>query len=215
MNTLQELVRVRLEIDQALGLVRQDRWMLGGLRDGRLRILADSRPEHQRPFSQVLPLTHLARTCLHERRPLSVTAVAPDGPGPSPVPAWSDWEMEWPAVLYAPIGMPGSRPVGLLIVGCRREHWYAQDEIDYVAALAMSLTSTVLSLSGPLARLNAAERTAARLIGQGLSLPEIAAALKLERATAREIMCGVLRKLSLRSPRQLAERWPELTPLVN
>jgi hypothetical protein len=221
-----ELVRIRLDLDHAMSLVRHDRWVMGSLREGRLRVLADSSPERDRPFRRVRPLSRLARRCLHDRRPLTVSAVsapsAGDGePGPSPSAVAepeedekTDWELDWPALLYAPIGLPGRRPVGLLTLGCLTDHWYRQDEIDYVAGVGMSLTSTVLSLDGPLARLGSDERAAARLLGQGLSVPELAAALEVDRSEARELVGSVLRKLSLRSPRELVDLWPELTPLA-
>jgi hypothetical protein len=226
MNSQLELSRVRLDLDQAMSLARQDRWVLGSLREGRLRVLADSSPERDRPFRRVRPLSQLARRCLHDRRPLTVSAVSsvsdgdpevrparPSADQPAQAEA-ADWELDWPALLYAPVGLPGRRPVGLLTVGCLTEHWYLQDEIDYVAGVGIALTSTVLSLDGPLARLASDERAAARLLGQGLSVPELAAALEVERAEARKLVGSVLRKLSLRSPRELAGLWPELTPLA-
>ena len=218
MNSQLELSRVRLDLDHAMSLARQDRWVLGSLREGRLRVLADSSPERDRPFRRVRPLSRLARRCLHDRRPLTVSAVSgasggdPEA-GPSRASEAADWELDWPALLYAPVGLPGRRPVGLLTVGCLSEHWYLQDEIDYVAGVGVSLTSIVLSLDGPLARLASDERAAARLLGQGLSVPELAAALEVDRTEARELVGCVLRKLSLRSPRELAGLWPELTPL--
>jgi hypothetical protein len=230
MSGQHQLSRVRLDLEQAMSLVRQDRWVLGSLRDGRLRVLADSNPERDRPFRRVRALSQLARRCLHDRRPLTVSAVsaAPAGdgiadgegeaPGPATVPSArgrdTDWELDWSALLYAPVGLPGRRPVGLLTVGCLSAHWYPQEEIDYVAGLAVSLTSTVLSLDGPLARLASDERAAARLLGQGLSVPELAAALEVDLSEARELVASVLRKLSLRSPGELAGFWPELTPLA-
>jgi len=221
-----EVSRVRLDLDQAMSLVHQDRWVLGSLRDGRLRVLADSNPERDRPFRRVRTLSQLARRCLHDRRPLTVSAVlakpGEDGGGEASRPSAAepvqcqatDWELDWPALLYAPVGLPGRRPVGLLTLGCLAEHWYLEDEIDYVAGLAISLTSAVLSLDGPLARLGSDERAAARLLGQGLSVPELATALEVDRTEARELVGSVLRKLSLRSPRELAGLWPELTPLA-
>jgi len=229
MSDLPGLSRVRLDLDQAMSLVRQDRWVLGSLRDGRLRVLVDSSPEGDRPFRRVRALSQLARRCLHDRRPLTVSTLstvsaspAADGGGKVARPAvaeprpWqaTDWELDWPALLYVPVGLPGRRPVGLLTVGCRTDHWYVQDEIDYVGGIGMSLTSAVLSLDGPLARLGSDERAAARLLGQGLSVSELAAALEVDRREARELVGSVLRKLSLRSPRELAGLWPELTPLT-
>jgi len=217
-------VRVRLDLDHAMSLVHHDRWVMGSLREGRLRVLADSSPERDRPFRRVRPLSRLARRCLHDRRPLTVSTVSKAPGGEELDPGFSavadlprqqpDWELDWPALLYAPIGLPGRRPVGLLTAGCLGDHWYRQEEIDYVAGVGMSLTSAVLSLDGPLARLGSDERAAARLLGQGLSVPELAAALELDRSEARELVGSVLRKLSLRSPRELADLWPELTPLL-
>jgi len=212
---------VRLDLEQAMSLIRQDRWVLGSLRDGRLRVLADSSPERDRPFRRVRALSRLARRCLHDRRPLTVSTVAAGGEDlavasqstRSPAGAPTDWEVDWPALLYAPVGLPGRRPVGLLTVGCLTDHWYPQEEIDYVAGVGMSFTAAVLTLDGPLARLASDERAAARLLGQGLSVPELAAALEVDRREARELVGSVLRKLSLRSPRELAGLWPELTAL--
>lgn len=205
-----EVPKLQLQLDQAMALVRQDRWLLGALREGKLKVLADSSPEPTRPYRRTRSLTALARRCLHERRPLTVASVAAEPAAPDRPP---DWEMDWPALLYAPVGMPGQRPAGLLIVGSRADHWYQQAEVDYVAALAVTLTGLVLSLSGPLARLSQRELEAARLIAQGLSVPETSAALELGLEEARRLVGCVLRKLSLRSPAQLADTWPRLEPL--
>src|SRR5439155_3862463 len=86
-NSQPELSRVRLDLEQAMSLVRQDRWILGSLREGRLRVLADSSPERERPFRRVRALSQLARRCLHDRRPLTVSAVsAPSADGGGEVP---------------------------------------------------------------------------------------------------------------------------------
>jgi hypothetical protein len=63
---------VRFHLDRALELVAHDRWVLGGLRDGKLRVLVDSSPEPDRPFRRTRPLSHLARRCLHEGKPAAV-----------------------------------------------------------------------------------------------------------------------------------------------
>lgn len=199
--------RAGLHLDRAVGLVHHDRWLLGGLHDGKLAVLVDSCPEPDRPFRRTRRLSHLARRCLHERRPLAVSALIEPEPGSD---TGSDWEMTWPALLYAPVGMPRRRPVGLLLLGSQAEHWYSQEEIDYVAALAVTLTSLVLSLGGPLARLRGRERHTAQLVSQGLSAAEIAAALGVDRPSAQELVAQVLRKLALRSPQQLVEAWPDL-----
>jgi DNA-binding CsgD family transcriptional regulator len=193
-------------------LVPHDRWVLGGVHDGKLRVLVDSSPEPDRPFRRIRALSHLARRCLHERKPVAVTALAEstledDGAAPN-------WELDWPALLYAPVGMPGRRPVGLLILGSRNEHWYAQEEIDYVASLGVTLTAMALSVGGPLNRLRGSERRTAQLLSQGLSAAEIAIALRTDRTAAQRLVARVLRKLALRSPRELTELWPEVESLV-
>ena len=54
--------------------------------------------------------------------------------------------MAWPALLYTPIGLPGQRPVGLLIAGARTAHWYRQHEIDwrYVFTVIAVIVALVL-----------------------------------------------------------------------
>jgi DNA-binding CsgD family transcriptional regulator len=205
--------RLRFPFDQAISLIRQDRWQLGALRGSKLRVIADSGPDRSRPFRRTRSLSHLARRCLHERQPLTVSAMA--GPEPAPRPAGDraeDWELDWPSLLYAPVGMPRHRPVGLLIVGSRSDHWYPQDEIDYLAALAVTLTAPVLTLGAQLGRLTDRELQVARLVAHGLSVPETAAALKVGAEEARTLVGGVLRKLALRSPTQLSEVWPLIFP---
>src|SRR5258708_6045540 len=86
-------------------------------------------PPPRGPPPLAAPPLPRARPCLCERRPLAGSrpgAGPPAEPGHRP-----DWEMDWPALLYAPVGLPGRRPVGLLIVGARTGHWYHQQEIDY------------------------------------------------------------------------------------
>jgi DNA-binding CsgD family transcriptional regulator len=207
MDSALDVPKLHLQLDQVMTLVRQDRWLLGALREGKLRVLADSSPEPDRPYRRTRPLSHLARRCLHERRPLSVASVV-SGPAEPGRPA--DWELDWPALLYAPVGLPSQRPIGLLLVGSRCDHWYQQHEADYLAALGVSLSGLVLTLSGPLTRLNRRELDVARLIAQGLSISETSAALKVGVDDARDLVGTVLRKLSLRSPGQLADSWPRL-----
>jgi hypothetical protein len=204
-----DLPTLEFRLHHAMALVRQDRWLLGALRDGKLKVLADSSPELHRPYRRTRALAHLARRCLHERRPLTVSSLGAAEQAPEARP---DWELDWPALLYAPVGMPGRRPVGLLVMGSRRPHWYQQHEIDYAAALGVTLTGLVLALGGPLTRLSDRERRTAHLIAQGLSLPETSAALRLGLDEARDLVDTVLRKLSVRSPGQLAESWPRLEP---
>ncbi len=186
--------------------------MLAALRDGKLKVLADSSPELDRPYRRTRPLTHLARRCLHERRPLSVSSLGDLLPDPA---RHADWELDWPALLYAPVGLPDQRPVGLLLAGARAGYWYRQQEIDYAAALGVALTGLVLTLGGPLTRLSRRELEVARLIAQGLSLAETSVALGLCQEEARDLVGRVLRKLSVRSPGQVAEQWTRLEPAAS
>jgi DNA-binding CsgD family transcriptional regulator len=210
MQILPDLPKPRFQLEHAMALVPHDRWLLGAVRDGKLKVLADSSPEPDRPYRRTRSLTHLGRRCLHERRPLTVSSIAE--PTPSAEPA-EDWELDWPALLYAPVGLPGQRPLGLVIVGARTRHWYSQPEVDYVAAVGVTASGLVLSLTGPLTRLSGRELETARLIAEGLSLPETSAALRVDLDQARALVGCVLRKLSLRSPGQLADAWPRLEVL--
>src|SRR2546425_105686 len=181
---------VLFHLDRALQLIAHDRWVLGGVHDGKLRVLVDSTPEPDRPFRRTRPLSHLAGRCLHEGKPVAVTAL-----GSSQLPAEPvNWEIDWPSLLYAPVGMPGRRPVGLLILGSRTDHWYVQEEIDYVASLGITLTSMALLVGGPVDRLRGSERRAAQLVSQGLSASEIAIALDLDRSRAQRLGARVLRQ---------------------
>jgi hypothetical protein len=199
--------RVNIELDHALRLVRRDRWLIGCPRQGRLRVVADSNPEPERPFRRLRHLSDAARRCLQEMRPQVISTVVdlpPEGAGAR------DWELAWPALVYAPVGMPRRRPLGLLIVGSASQHWYTPAEVEYVAALAVALTPAVLWLHGPLGRLRPEERQVVSLVGAGLSAPEIARALSVPPSQLEGLVDDVIRKLCLRCPGQLAETWPEL-----
>ena len=218
MPSVINLRRTRTHLTVALGVVPHDRWVLGGLRDGRLRVLAEwARGRRRVPTegertirvrSSVRPiyteLSPLARRCLFERHPLCVTSVA-DGHRDD-----VEWETEWPSVLYVPVGLPSTRPVGLIIVGSRTPHWYTQDEIDFVAALGVSMTATVSAVTGPLGRLTPRERRFALLIAEGLSDEEIAHALELDDAAVRRASDTLLRKLALRSRYEVRDLVPGL-----
>src|SRR5437588_7387797 len=123
-------------LEAALALVRQDRWQMGGLRSGRLIVLAEHEAEKgaagARPSTGpgMRELTPLARRALYERRSVSISTIQT-----MPAGGEEDWELDWPTILYAPIADPGLRPVGLLILGVREPHWYEDDDIDYIAAL--------------------------------------------------------------------------------
>lgn len=199
------LAETRIRLNEAMELVRHDRFVLGGLRDGMLKVIADSRPPAKRRSRRSRELAPLARRALFFREPLAISSIL----DPRDIADDADWEMAWPAILYVPVGLPRSRPAGLMIVGSKRPHYYDQETIAYVSALAVTLTPSVLMLTGPLGRLRGEERQAAHLIGEGLSILEIADGLNLERRDAEKLVSRVLNKLSLRSPTEVAPLLPE------
>lgn len=130
-------------LQAAMELVPHDRWLLGGLRDGRLVIIGQSPKRRTRPGA-TRPIAPLAQRSLLERRPLSVSAVEATA-----ATRRSDWERTWPSVLYLPVGFPLEPPVGLLMVGSRQLHWYSQEEVEYLNAIAIVLAGPVaLTLAG-------------------------------------------------------------------
>ena len=136
------LTEVRQEIAAALALVRHDRWTVGGLRGGGLAVIADSSRRTLRPGARVRELAPLARRCVHERQPLAVSSVMEPAAGAR----HHDWELDWPAVLYAPIGRPRGRLVGLLTIGSRSPHWYVAEEVAFVRDLADMLIPWVVAM---------------------------------------------------------------------
>ena len=190
-------------LDAALAMVRQDRWQLAGLRSGRLVILAEGPGEGKavEPAERrVQELTPLARRALFERRAVSISTIHT-----TPVGGVEDWELDWPTILYAPVNDPGLRPAGLLILGVREPHWYEDEDLNYITAIAGTLIAFVTAATDPLRPLTRAERMVAYLLGEGLSSSEIARALKIERQEAQEAVGQVLRKLRLRSAGQVAD----------
>lgn len=119
--------------------VRHDRWLWGAVRRGRLHVLADSRAI---PAASAR-LTPLARRALYERQPLAVCSLIEEASAASAED--DDWELSWPALIYAPVARHRARPEGLLIVGCRRLHWYSDAEVAVVAAVAARLSGSVRS----------------------------------------------------------------------
>ena len=200
-----DLQKAHGELESALELVRQDHWLLGGLRDGKLRVVAESSRLLLARRTRRRELTPLARRCLFERRPLALSSLVPD----DVIVDDDHWELEWPALLYAPVGSAAARPVGILIVGSRKPHWYEQQEIEYVSSLAAALTLCVSSVVGPLGRLDGFEQQVARLLGEGLSAAEVARALNLDRSRAHGVIDRVLQKLSVKSRHQVRELFPE------
>jgi DNA-binding CsgD family transcriptional regulator len=189
MGQLPQLQQARRRLGLALDGLCHDRWVLGYLRAGWLQPIAAS--EVSRRFLQGHPLMPLARRALFEQRPTILNTLV-ENPRPS---MGYDWEMDWPALLYAPVGEAGQRPIGLLIVGCRRDHWYSEDDITYAINLGASLAPLVAALRGPLGRLNASEGEVAQLLSYGLSSQEIARAIRVDDHASRELVESVTRKL--------------------
>ena len=197
MGQLPEFQQARTRLGLALDQLCHDRWVLGYLRGGWLQPIAAS--EVSRRFLQSRPLMPLARRALYEMRPTVVNSLI-ENPNPS---LGYDWELDWPAVLYAPVGAIGQRPIGLLVLGCRRDHWYSDEDVSYAATLGVSLAPMVDALRGPLGRLNETEGAVAQLLSFGLSAREIARAIQVDERRTRELVEAVTRKLQTVSADEL------------
>ena len=198
MGQLPQLQQARRRLGLALDSICHDRWVLGYLRAGWLQPIAAS--EVSRRFLQGRPLMPLARRALYEKRPMVMNAVI-ENPNPS---LGYDWELDWPALLYAPVGEVGQRPSGLLILGCRYDHWYTEEDVAYAISLGAALTPMVAALRGPLGRLNESEGEVAQLLSYGLSTPEIARAIQVDESRARVLVESVTRKLHAVAADELA-----------
>ena len=137
MGQLPDLQEARRRLGLALDVFCHDRWVLGYLRGGWLQPIAAS--EISRRFMQSRPLMPLSRRALYEKRPVVVNSVIEN---PNPTNGY-DWELDWPAILYAPVGEVRERPIGLLILGCRRDHWYSEEDVHYAASLGITLAPMV------------------------------------------------------------------------
>jgi DNA-binding CsgD family transcriptional regulator len=198
MGQLPQLQQARRRLGLALDSICHDRWVLGYLRAGWLQPIAAS--EVSRRFLQGRPLMPLARRALYEKRPMVMNAVI-ENPNPS---FGYDWELDWPALLYAPVGDDGQRPTGLLIVGCRNDHWYSDEDIAYAIDLGTALAPLVAGLRGPLGRLNESEGEVAQLLSYGLSTQEIARAIQVDDGRSRTLVDSVTRKLQAVAADELA-----------
>ena len=190
----------------ALDSLCHDRWVLGYLRGGWLQPIAAS--EVSRRFLQGRPLMPLARRALYEKRPMVINSVI-ENPNPS---LGYDWELDWPALLYAPVGEVGHRPIGLLVLGCRHDHWYSEEDVAYATTLGTTLAPLVAALRGPLGRLNESEGEVAQLLSYGLSTQEIARAIQVDDSKTRAIVETVTRKLQAIEADELALPLAELQP---
>ena len=189
MGQLPELQQARRRLGLALSAVRHDRWVLGYLRGGCLQPIAGS--EISRKFLRSRPLMPLSRRALYEQTPVVVNSVFQSTESPNPY----DWELDWPAILYAPVGERGHRPIGLLVIGCRSDHWYTDDDVAYTRSLGNSLAPLVAALRGPMSRLSDAESEVAHLLSYGLSAQEVARAIHIDERQARTLVDDVTRKL--------------------
>lgn len=188
MGQLPDLQEARRRLGLALSAVCHDRWVLGYLRAGWLQPIAAS--EVSRRFLQSRPLMPLARRALYEKKPAVINSVF-EKSDPS---NGYDWELDWPAILYAPIAELGHRPIGLLVIGCRNDHWYTEEDVAYAHSLGYSLAPLVAALRGPLSKLNESEGEVAQLLSYGLSTQEIARAIHTDDRHARELVGSVTKK---------------------
>src|SRR3984893_19038248 len=198
MGQLPDLQEARRRLGLALDVIFHERWVLCYLRGGWLQPIAAS--EISRRFLQSRPLMPLSRRALFEKRPVVVNSVI-ENPNPS---NGYDWELDWPAILYAPVGEAGHRPIGLLILGCRRDHWYTEEDVLYAGSLGTTLAPMVAALRGPLSRLNEIESEVAQLLSYGLSESEIARAIRFDELRTRALVDGVSRKLKLVTTDEMA-----------
>lgn len=189
MGQIPDLQQARRRLGLALSAISHDRWVLGFLRGGCLQPIAAS--EISRRFLQVQPLMPLSRRALYERKPMVINSVVENDDATNE----ADWELDWPAILYSPVGELGQRPIGLLILGCRRDHWYSEEDIATAHTLGISLASMVAALRGPLSRCNETETAVAHLLSHGFSIDEIAKALNANNMQARMLVENVTRKL--------------------
>ena len=150
----------------------------------------------------------LARRALYEKRPMVINSVI-ENPNPSP---GYDWELDWPALLYAPVGEVAQRPIGLLVLGCRNDHWYSEEDVAYATTLGTTLAPLVAALRGPLGRLNESEGEVAQLLSYGLSTQEIARAIQVDDSKTRAIVETVTRKLQAIEADELALPLADMRP---
>src|ERR1700756_420474 len=178
MGQLLDLQEARRRLGLALEILAHDRWVVGFLRGGALQPVAAS--EISRRLLQARPLQPLSRRALFEQRPGGVNSLF----SYTTPAAGFDWELDWPAILYAPIGESGQRPIGLLVLGCRRDYWYSEDDVQYAAGIGVALAPLVASLRGPLGRMSEAELEVAQLLSCGMSIAEIGRAVNCDETLA-------------------------------
>jgi len=197
MGQLVDLQETRRRLGLALEVLSHDRWVVGFLRGGALQPVAAS--EISRRLLQAHPLQPLSRRALFEQRPVVVNTVFPYT---TPA-AGFDWELDWPAIMYAPIGETGHRPIGLLVLGCRHDYWYSEEDVQYAIGLGTALAPIISSLRGPLGRMTEAEAVVVQLMSCGMSREEIAQAIKAGQVETDALISSVKRKLSQRAAHRI------------
>ena len=197
MGQLLDLQEARRRLGLALEVLCHDRWVVGFLRGGALQPIAAS--EISRRLLQAHPLQPLSRRALFEQRPVVVNSLFPYT---TPT-AGFHWELDWPAILYAPIGETGQRPIGLLVLGCRRDYWYSEEDVQYAIGLGTALAPIISSLRGPIGRMTGAEAEVVQLMSCGMSREEIAQAIKAGHVETDALISSVKRKLSQRAPHRI------------
>jgi hypothetical protein len=197
MGRLLQLQEARRRLGLALEVLCHDRWVLGYLRGGSLQPIAAS--EVSRRLLQSRPLLPLSRRALYEQRPVVVNSVLPCANASSVF----DWELDWPSIMYAPVAEPQQRPIGLLVLGCRRDYWYSEDDVQYARSLGVAVAPVVASLRGSLARMNEAELEVLQLLSCGMSAAEVSRAIRMDQAPTQALMTSVTRKLSRRTPNRI------------
>src|SRR5438132_14077116 len=109
MGQLLDLQEARRRLGLALEVLSHDRWVVGLLRGGVLQPVAAS--EISRRLLQARPLQPLSRRALFEQRPVVVNSVFPYT---TPASGF-EWELDWPAIMYARIVLTGERTIGLCV----------------------------------------------------------------------------------------------------
>src|SRR5256885_14450309 len=142
MGQLLDLQEARRRLGLALEVLCHDRWVVGYLRGGSLQPIAAS--EISRRLLQGRPLLPLSRRALFEQRPVVVNSVFPYT-NPS---SGFDWELDWPAVMYAPVGEAQQRPIGLLALGRPRRHRYSAGAREEARTPGLALAPPVASPPG-------------------------------------------------------------------
>ncbi len=193
MGQLLELQEARRQLGLALEILCHDRWVLGFLRGGSLQPIAAS--ETSRRLLRARPLLPLSRRALYEQRAVVVNSVLPymDPTG------GFDWELDWPAIIYAPVAAANQRPIGLLVLGCRRDYWYSDEDVLYASSIGIALAPLVANLRGPLGRMTDLEAEVVQLLSCGMSTSEVARAMKTSEPRAQALIDSVIRKLSGKS----------------